>query len=1139
MDRATRGRQRRWGRVLLRLAAGLVGAVLLLALALPLAVRGPVARWLVARASVGLCGTFSLTGGHVGWAAAVDLVLGRPIPLLIEGLRITGPDGHVTISAARLEAGIEIHPGGVIVIPNLSMWQGGWRVAVGANVLGPIDSFRKIPREGRAACLQPAPPKPKAKGGPSVGSLNLRHVEFHDVDAVLDFPTWGLELDHAQAVGSLSAGGSGPPFLFDVHDAVATRGVVRVGAGTWQTLVLFDHAEIPRVGVLPETPTDLVLLVSTGTTGRARLSGHATFRNIFPPAAGRAPPGPPGLDSEIDWTAFGAALAKLQAAWRPRDAWLRRIDGDLHARVSGPFSGLEGVLQFDGAKTKVAARVAHGSADLRLDMAGLDTTELLDPALRPLLGGDLSGRFHATAQLAPTFAGVAAEIPDADLRLDRRRATRGPRRYQLRIGSDAGRASAREVLNASIGHVRLENATLRLDALRVAWTGLSAAIDAEAAFPAETPDGDRPRSRVQAQGKLAVAALEDWVPDGVAQGPLRMDATVRGTLDRVELSLSFPPPSTVAVLGQKFVLPRRLDLSATSDEGVRLPRVELRRVGGGTIAVAGRVGPEDRVAVKLAAHGYPLAALPGLTGSGLDGSVGADLAVSGTLHHPGAVGKVDVASLAFRRKPVGDLSADLRVGMESGEVTAELDPGLTLHALVKRRGGLSVDADLEARDRAIGAWLPGPLAGAPLTVSGHAQVAYRESAPLTGSASLTLAGPGLSGVRIDGNARGLQASAHVGGQLDVGRWAAFWPRMLKTASGVVDLDLGVTDALVQPRAKGALRIARDLVVRAAAWPVPIALVAGGSLELDGTSLVVRDVALSTAGAQARLGGRATIDLDDFERSALALDLQATVDAARFPVRLPSGVSATVRLAVDARVAGTLAGDPGPRIDGRAELQDLSVRLSPSTPSARARGVVEAHGDVVRTAGVDVTVDGVGAVRIGSASAPAEARIASLSPFRIGAVDVPFSGSDLKIGTPSSELYIPDLDASLRLSGDARGQLTVGGEVGISGAVLDPSKKGPEVGSAAAPKPKVKGAWWRSLPPRLTLDLDLRASRKGIRVAVPVLPDVTVDFRCHLLATNRGATWSGRLGGSSTWARAAVRVYDWFKSEDLRGCQFTK
>lgn len=1127
----------------MRLLAGLLGAALVTALALPLVVRGPVLRWVVQRATAGMCGTFSVGGGHAGWAAVIDVALGRAVPVVIEDLLIVGPDDKVAISARRLDAEIEIHRGGAIVVTSLNMWHGGWRLALDPKAIGTVDAFRSVPPEGRAACLQPAAAKPaKRKAGGGGGSLVLRHVEFHDVDAELDFPTWGMMLDHAQAVGSLSAGGTGPPFLFDVQDVVATGGWVRVGRGPWQSRVLFDHAEIPRVGVLPEAPIDLMLVVGAGTTGRARLSGHATFRNIFPPAPGKLPAEPPGLDADVQWTGFGAALEKLQAAWRPRGQWRRRIDGDLHARVTGPFTGLEGVLQIEGGGTKVAARLANGAADLQLALKSVDTAWMLDPALRPLLGGELNGRFHATARLAPTFGGIAADIPDADLRLDRRRAAHGPKRYQLRIGSSAGRTSAAEVLNASIGRVRLAGATLRLDGLKVAWTGLSAAIDAEVAFPADTADGERTRSRVDARGHLAVAALEDWVPEGIATGPLRVDASARGTLERVALSLAFPPPSTVAVLGQRFVLPRRLDLLATTDEGIRLPRAQLRRVGGGTIAFEGRVGPDDRLSVKLGGRDYPLQAVPGLPPSlraTLAGTVGANLTVTGKTQRPAVSGTLAVAALAFRGKPVGDLSADLRLGMESGEITARVDPGLVLRARVKRRPVLSVDAELEARDRTIGPWLPGPLAGVPLAISGHAQGTYRESAPVTASASFTLAGPGLSGVRIDGSTRGEQASAHVGGQLDVGRWGPFWPRMLKTASGVLDLDLGVTDAIAQPRARGALRIAKDVVVRAAAWPAPIALVAGGSVELDGTAVVVRDLALSTAGAEARLGGRATIDLDDLDRSALALDLRATVDAARFPVRLPSGVSASGRVGLDARVAGTLAGNPGPKIDGRADLQDVTVRLSPATPAARARGAVEAHGDLVRTTGVDVSLDGVGSVRIGTAASPAQARIVSLSPFRIGAVDVPFAGHDLTVGTPSSQLYVPDLDASLRLWGDARGQLTVGGQVNLSGAVLDPSKKGPELGASPAPKPKVKGAWWRALPPRLTLDLDLRAAQRGIRVAVPVLPDVAVDFRCHLLATNRGATWSGRLGGASAYSRAAVTVYDWFKSQDLRGCQLTK
>ncbi len=63
--------------------------------------------------------------------------------------------------------------------------------------------------------------------------------------------------------------------------------------------------------------------------------------------------------------------------------------------------------------------------------------------------------------------------------------------------------------------------------------------------------------------------------------------------------------------------------------------------------------------------------------------------------------------------------------------------------------------------------------------------------------------------------------------------------------------------------------------------------------------------------------------------------------------------------------------------------------------------------------------------------------------------------------------------------------------------------------------------------------------KGLSVAVPVLPDVTVDFRCHLLATRHGATWSGRMRGAGAYSRAALAIGDWFSDNDLRRCQLTK
>ncbi len=1141
MNRPARRPGSRTAAVLLRLGAGLVGAVLLVALSLPLLVRGPVARWVVARATRTMCGTVSLGGAHAGWAAVIDLVLGRPMEIVVEDLRITGPDGQVVLAAARVEAQIAVRRGGAVVAPLLRIVHGRWRLDLDSDGLGTADAFRAVPPAGRQACLDPHAARRAARAGVGAGgSLELQRVELAGVDAELTFDSWGMTLAGAEAVGSLRTGGGGPVLLFEVHDVVARGGSVRIGGprSPWRTRVPLDSVAIRRVGVFREAPTDLSLAVDSGTTGRALLTGRALFRNIFPAPGGRRPPGPPGLDADVRWTRFGGALARLEAAWRPGGAWLQRIDGDLHALVKGPFNALEGILDITGGGTRVSARLAGGSADLQLALAGLDTTWMLAPALRPLLGGELRGRFHATAQLAPTFAGIRARIPDAELRLDRRRAPRGPRRYELRIGAASRTAPAGDALYASIGAIRLENATLFLDRQRLSWTGLSAALDAEIAFPS----AQRSRSHVDVRGNLAVAALEDWIPDGIATGPLRVGAAASGTLERVDVKLAFPPPATVSVLGQRFVLPRRLDALLTPDGGARVAPFQLKRVGGGSLTFGGRVGPGDRLGLSVGARDYPIAALPGLDRAGLpalSGRLGADLSLAGTAGRPSVKGHVTVSGLRIAHRPIGDLAAEVRLTGDAGDVTATVEPGLRLQARVRRRGPLSVDAEIDAQDRPLEPWLPSRLAGAPLRASGRVTVAYRSGAPLKAGAALSVAGPGLTGVRLEARMSGVDASGHLAGALDVARWPQLWPRQVKSARGVLDLDLSLEDLFVRPRGAGSLRVARDLVVRAAAWPAPLTLAAGGRFDLDGRSLTAVGVALSTPGVTARVGGGATLDFDQPDRTALALQLDADVDATTFPLRLPGSVSIAGRLGVAARVSGTLAGTPGPRVDGRLQMNDLTVRLSRATPAAHGQGVVEAHGDLVRTTGLDVRLDGIGLVRIGSPAHPAWARVDSLSPFRVGRVDVPFTGADLTLGSPSSEFYVPDLDADLRLVGDPRGELTLGGAVTVAGGVLDRSKHAPAVLQPKSGKPRAAGPWWRSLPPHLTLDLELRGVDKGIRVEVPVLPDVTVDFRCHLRATNRGAAWSGRLRGDGAWARAAVTVFDWFRPEDLRRCQLTE
>jgi hypothetical protein len=1152
MEQAPGRRRRRIGRI----TAAVVGGVMLLATVLPLLVRGPVARWAVRRASASLCGTFQITGGHFGWASVWQLLLGRPMNLVVEGIRIDSPDAKPVFAAARFEATLEIHTRPFrLVLTDVLMARGGWRLTLLPNAIGSFDAFRGLPRAGRAACLDPnAPSKPRARGGSS-GSIAIRDIQFQDVDVDLEFPGWELELARTNAVGSLSLGGDGPPLLFEARDVIAAGGALRIGrrGEAWTARVPFDAVAIARVGVAPETPSDLRLEVAEAATGRARLSGHAAFLNIFPSKTGQQPPGVAGLDVDARWTRFGGALNGLDAGWRPQGAWAAHLDGDLHATVRGPFTALAGALEVEGGGTRLTAEVAHGAADLSLAFAGVETAWMLDPALRPLLGGLLHGHFHATAHLWPTFAGIEAEIPDADLRLDRRRAPSGPRRFELQIGHGPRTEGANDTLYASVASVRLADAELHLADLRANWTGLSARVDARVAFvvprrparPSQSPRRDR--SLVDAHGTLAVAALEDWIPGGAVTGPLRVGAKAHGTLDRVELGLTFPTPGSIGVLGQRFLLPRRLDALLTAEVGLSVPRFQLRRVGGGAIDVGGRIGAAGKLAASLGVRDYPVGAIPGMPKSAagaLAGTLHADLSVGGALERPTADGTIGVAALAIDRRPVGDLETKLRLGSDGGEADATVDPGLTIHARLRRRPALSVEATVAVRDRALGPWLPAPLTGAALATSGDVKVSYRAGL-LSGDGTLRLAGPGLTGVEIDGQAHGLDARARLKGEIDLARWPQLWSRVFQGAAGALAFDLTVAPAFVsafvrgQPSARlsGSVQVSRPLALRLPRWPAPFEIAPGGRIDLDGESVALSGVTIVTEGLRGSVAGHATLDFSELPRSRLALALAAELDAARFPVRLPAGASAHGRAAIDAQLGGTLGASPGPRLDGKARLDGLTVQLSPTTPAARATGVVEAHGDTLRTNALRVDIAGVGALTIGRADAPASAELASLSPFRLGRVDVPFAGENLKIGEPSSQLYIPELDTNLRLTGDGRTDLKIAGQVVVAGGAYDSSRK--RASPSSSGKPRASGAWYHALPPHLTLDLELRGSNKGIRVAVPVLPDVTVDFQCHLLATNHGASWSGHLRGDGAYARAAVAVADWFSDNDLRKCQLTK
>ena len=371
-----------------------------------------------------------------------------------------------------------------------------------------------------------------------------------------------------------------------------------------------------------------------------------------------------------------------------------------------------------------------------------------------------------------------------------------------------------------------------------------------------------------------------------------------------------------------------------------------------------------RLAASLSVADYPVGEIPGLDlrGSKLTGALHADLALGGALERPTLKGQVGVTALAFDRRPVGDVTTSLRLGADGGEADATIDPGVTVHARVRRRPSLAIDATVALRERALGPWLPPPVSGAALFASGDAKVGYRAGA-LSGDGLVQLTGPGLTDVAIDGQVHGLDARARLKGEIDVARWPQLWSRAFKSAAGALDFDLTVVPTVtskslssVHPRLSGNVRIGRALVLRTARWPAPITVDGGGRLDSGRRSARARRLHRHHP-RPARQRGRA----------CHARPRRSRTNAAGPRARRRSSTPRTSRCVFrpasrwaggrrsTRRSAARWAPTPGPRVDGNAQLDGLTVQLSPTTPAARASGLVEAHGDTLRTEALRVEI----------------------------------------------------------------------------------------------------------------------------------------------------------------------------------------
>jgi hypothetical protein len=547
------------------LAAALI-ALVLLGGAAPLVVRGPVLRWIFTRASTSRCGTFTIGGGHFGWASALQFALGRPVWLTLHHLMVTDSEGRLVLKADHFEAAGRVHLSPIrIEVIEARLSDGRWHLASGRDGRGVESPFRPLPAGGREACQAPtakskpaeptSTPKPQAHASVRV---SIENAQLANIDIDLDFAAWQVELCHVTTTLWLSLDRD---LRFGFRRTVAASGgTVRVGRlGSPGTVnAPFDRVVLESFGTPPDAPSDLALVLESARTGHSDLSGRATFHRAFPRAPAHA--APPGLDVAARWASFGDGMSRLQAPWLPPLGWLKGIDGDLSFEIHGPYDELNANVAVQAPDARFQAELAQGQAKLSVEFSGADTSSWLAPELRPWLGGHLRGRLRAALRLASDFAGMTAEISYANLRLDREPSRSGPRIISLRVGLQPAHPDP-GWLALRIRHLGLLHGRLQFSGVRAVGNRLSTRFDANLVLdPSNWKD-----SRIEANGSLALGSFANWISPRIAQGRLQISGALAGTAESLRLRANFHPSSKLVLQKFRLGLPERLTATLVLD----------------------------------------------------------------------------------------------------------------------------------------------------------------------------------------------------------------------------------------------------------------------------------------------------------------------------------------------------------------------------------------------------------------------------------------------------------------------------------------------------------------------------------------------------------------------------------------------
>ena len=299
--------------------------------------------------------------GAIYWKPRLlyDLVADRPTPMVVEGLRITDPEGTTVLDVPRLEVSVRLQPlmtGGGIILSDLH---------VGPKSIWTFSKMAKLKGIGFLAALDPKnpppPPPPKPPGAKKEKGFVFQIVSANldGFRAIFDFPgSWGLDLRDIHAPASLLVDGDG--FVgFDVtHLEARQGGYLKVISET----LPFDSVLVDRVATTRQWSDDIFLDLRVAKTGRSDLSGKGFFTGIY----GADSVGGIKIHAE-----FAHAADALTAVAKPHNLTGLHLAGD-NAKVVGDLWDPYDTLKIKAAISELdAGYEAYDVKDLAL-RAGLE-----------------------------------------------------------------------------------------------------------------------------------------------------------------------------------------------------------------------------------------------------------------------------------------------------------------------------------------------------------------------------------------------------------------------------------------------------------------------------------------------------------------------------------------------------------------------------------------------------------------------------------------------------------------------------------------------------------------------------------------------------------------------------------------------